>query len=194
MAVMVAAASPALAQDWQGSAGYLPYATIGAIHVATVPSGLNVRYGPGVQYPRIGALPYGEGGRVVECIDSTKWCVLAFPSGGSGWVYMPMTRDISNQGYPLPAVDWRSLYRTDVPYIYAGTGLLNLRQGAGKHRSIIGKLFPGQGGYVQGCSPDAQWCLIGIPYAGVEGWVYMPLLVPAPVSVPTDPFLTSGHR
>ena len=77
-----------------------------------------------------------------------------------------------------PPVDWRRLYTPDIPYIHKGTGRVNLRQGAGTHRAVVGKLYPGQGGYVRGCSADARWCLLAVAPHGAEGWVYMPLLAP----------------
>ena len=169
------ASSPSLAQGWSGAAP-------GSVHVADAPSGLNVRSGPGTAYPRVGVLARGQGGQVAGCDAGGRWCALTFPNGGSGWVYMPLTRPAiipARLGVP---VDWQRLYRTDVPYIHTGTGRVNLRQGAGTHRIVVAKLHPGQGGFVQGCSEDARWCLITIPPHGVEGWAYMPLLEPIAVA------------
>ncbi len=165
-------ASPSLAQGWSGP---LP----GSVHVADARAGLNLRAGPGTAWPRIGVLSRGQGGQVAGCDAGGRWCALRFPDGREGWVYMPLTRPAvipARLGVP---VDWRRLYRPDVPYIHTGTGRVNLRQGAGEHRMVVGKLYPGQGGFVQGCSEDARWCLLTVPPYGAEGWVYMPLLEPA---------------
>ena len=189
-------ASTASAQGWAGAS--VSHAAA-PVHVADTPRGLNVRSGPGTAYPRVGVLPRGEGGRVAGCEPAGRWCLLRFDGGGEGWVYMPLTRPAATPaslgtghggiGHGGPPVDWQRLYRPDVPYVHAGTGRVNLRQGAGTHRRIVGKLAPGQGGFVQGCSADARWCLLTVPPHGVEGWVYMPLLRPlSPV-----PFAASGY-
>lgn len=184
-ALAMLAASPALAQGWAGgpvAAFVLP--APGTVHVADTRRGLNVRAGPGTAFPRIGTLARGQGGRIAGCNETGRWCAMVFPNGGEGWVYMPLTRpavapaSLGPAARPGPPVDWRRLYRSDVPYIHTGTGRVNLRQGAGTHRIVVAKLHPGQGGFVQGCSEDARWCLLTIPPHGVEGWVYMPLLDP----------------
>jgi len=171
LALPSALASPSHAQ---GLSGPLP----GSVHVADARAGLNVRSGPGTVYPRIGVLARGQGGQVAGCDARGRWCALTFPGGGGGWVYMPLTRPAIVPASLGAPVDWRRLYRPDIPYIHTGTGRVNLRQGAGTHRVVVAKLHPGQGGFVQGCSEDARWCLLTIPPHGVEGWAYMPLLEP----------------
>lgn len=191
LALAASVALPAAAQGWQAPpsahsvVAAAPAYAPGSLHLADTRRGLNVRSGPGTTYPRIGVLPRGEGGIVAGCDAGGRWCALRFAGGAQGWVYMPLTRPASARPRPAavparlgPPVDWRRLYRPDVPYIHTGTGRVNLRQGAGTHRAVVGKLHPGQGGFVQGCSADARWCLLSIPPLGAEGWVYMPLLDP----------------
>ena len=180
LAVPLGMAAPAMAQGGQHAPAHTAVAP-GAMRVADTRRGLNVRSGPGTAYPRIGVLPRGQGGQVMGCEASGQWCALSFAGGASGWVYIPMTRPAVVPARMGPRVDWRTLYRTDVPYIHTGTGRVNLRQGAGEHRNVVGKLHPGQGGYVRGCSADGRWCLLSVPPHGVEGWVYMPLLSAARV-------------
>lgn len=176
---LISAPLSALAQGWPGFPVAVQTAPApGSVHVANTPRGLNVRSGPGTVYPRIGVLPRGQGGQVAGCEASGRWCALSFPGGGQGWVYMPLTRPAALPARLGPTVDWRRLYRTDVPYVHTGKGRVNLRQGAGTHRTIVGKLYPGQGGLVRGCSADARWCLLSVPPYGTEGWVYMPLMKP----------------
>lgn len=53
---------------------------------ATVSTDLNVRSGPGVQHPVIGAIMVGEDVSVLGCIDSANWCQVT--SGAmEGWAY-----------------------------------------------------------------------------------------------------------
>lgn len=178
LAVPVAAASPASAQGWSGAPVHAAAPAPGALRIADARQGLNVRAGPGTAFPRVGVLSRGQGGRVATCDAGGRWCALIFPNGGSGWVYMPLTRPAAVPASLGRPVDWRRLYRTDVPYIHTGKGRVNMRQGAGTHRIVVAQLNPGGGGYVQGCTQDARWCLISVPPNGVEGWVSMHLLDP----------------
>ncbi|TGQ50571.1 DUF1236 domain-containing protein [Mesorhizobium sp. M1C.F.Ca.ET.193.01.1.1] len=47
---------------------------------------LNVRAGPGPQYPVIGVLAAGQSATLRGCIEGSKWCTIA-EGGGNGWVY-----------------------------------------------------------------------------------------------------------
>ena len=47
---------------------------------------LNVRAGPGPQYPVIGVLAAGQSATLSGCIEGSKWCTIA-EAGGKGWVY-----------------------------------------------------------------------------------------------------------
>lgn len=55
---------------------------------------LNVRAGPGPQYPVIGVLAAGQSATLNGCIENSKWCTIA-EAGGQGWVYSDyVTADI----------------------------------------------------------------------------------------------------
>lgn len=47
---------------------------------------LNVRAGPGPQYPVIGVLAAGQSTTLSGCIENSKWCTIA-EAGGRGWIY-----------------------------------------------------------------------------------------------------------
>ncbi|MER9332213.1 DUF1236 domain-containing protein [Mesorhizobium sp. M0152] len=47
---------------------------------------LNVRAGPGPQYPVIGVLAAGQSATLSGCMENSKWCTIA-EAGGQGWVY-----------------------------------------------------------------------------------------------------------
>ncbi|MER8818793.1 DUF1236 domain-containing protein [Mesorhizobium sp. M0991] len=47
---------------------------------------LNVRAGPGPQYPVIGVLAAGQSATLDGCIANSKWCTIA-EANGQGWVY-----------------------------------------------------------------------------------------------------------
>lgn len=74
----------------------LPVATAGALvalsgmaladtSVSAV-TDLNVRSGPGPQYPVIGVLAAGQQATLNGCIENSKWCAIA-EAQGQGWVY-----------------------------------------------------------------------------------------------------------
>jgi uncharacterized protein YraI len=70
----VAALSPASAQT----------VAVQTVAIATTP--LNVRSGPGPEYPVIGAIPTNGQASVLGCIEGSLWCQISF-NGGQGWAY-----------------------------------------------------------------------------------------------------------
>jgi uncharacterized protein YraI len=52
----------------------------------TATTDLNVRGGPGPQYPVIGVLGAGQGTILTGCIENSKWCSID-DGGQRGWVY-----------------------------------------------------------------------------------------------------------
>ncbi|UVC16386.1 DUF1236 domain-containing protein [Mesorhizobium onobrychidis] len=47
---------------------------------------LNIRAGPGPQYPVIGVLAAGQSATLDGCIQNSKWCTIA-EANGQGWIY-----------------------------------------------------------------------------------------------------------
>jgi heat shock protein HslJ len=54
----------------------------------TAPNGVNVRSGPGTNFPVLGVAPFGAEGEIIGRSADGRWWVVAVPSapGGSGWV------------------------------------------------------------------------------------------------------------
>jgi heat shock protein HslJ len=54
----------------------------------TAPAGINVRTGPGTNFPVLGTAPYATEGEIIGRSVDGRWWVVAVPSapGGSGWV------------------------------------------------------------------------------------------------------------
>ena len=73
---LVAAAFAALALPTMASAAV----------VATAITPLNVRSGPGPQYPVIGAIPDRGHATITGCIQGSLWCQVAI-NGRQGWAY-----------------------------------------------------------------------------------------------------------
>jgi len=54
----------------------------------TAPNGVNIRSGPGTNFPVLGVAPFGATGEIIGRSADSRWWVVAVPSapGGSGWV------------------------------------------------------------------------------------------------------------
>ena len=54
----------------------------------TAPNGVNIRSGPGTNFPVLGVAPFGAEGEIIGRSADSRWWVVAVPSapGGSGWV------------------------------------------------------------------------------------------------------------
>ena len=58
---------------------------------------LNVRAGPGPEHQVVGVIGAGQSATLNGCLESSKWCVVAF-NGGDGWVYSDyLTGDFGGQ-------------------------------------------------------------------------------------------------
>ena len=61
-------------------------ASAGAQSSAVATTDLNVRAGPGPQYPVVGMIGAGQAADLKGCLENSKWCSVA-TTGGEGWVY-----------------------------------------------------------------------------------------------------------
>src|SRR5690606_37284916 len=52
----------------------------------TATSDLNVRAGPGPQYPVVGVIGIDGQAELLGCLDNSKWCQVSTP-GVEGWAY-----------------------------------------------------------------------------------------------------------
>lgn len=52
----------------------------------TATTDLNVRAGPGPQYPVLGVMAAGQSAPLNGCLENSRWCAVATESG-EGWVY-----------------------------------------------------------------------------------------------------------
>ncbi|MEI2300249.1 DUF1236 domain-containing protein [Ensifer sp. MJa1] len=77
-----------------------------AAMTATTVTDLNVRTGPGPQYPTVGLAARGSTGVLDGCIEGSKWCRIDV-NGLRGWVYAQyLTTDLS--GSPVVIEERRS--------------------------------------------------------------------------------------
>jgi uncharacterized protein YraI len=53
---------------------------------ANATADLNIRAGPGPQFPIVGVINAGEATMVTGCLQGSKWCTVSH-SGAQGWAY-----------------------------------------------------------------------------------------------------------
>lgn len=62
---------------------------------ATATTELNIRSGPGPQFPSVGFIPAGGSATVAGCLEASKWCQVT-ANGVTGWSYSDyLTADLS---------------------------------------------------------------------------------------------------
>lgn len=75
----------------------IPGAVLAQPASATATAELNIRSGPGPQYPSVGFIASGDTTIVDGCLQGSKWCQVNY-EGVSGWSYSDyLTADLSGQ-------------------------------------------------------------------------------------------------
>ncbi|MDO9411857.1 MAG: DUF1236 domain-containing protein [Pseudolabrys sp.] len=74
-------ASAALSQP-----AFAQTAAVATQTLATATTPLNMRSGPGPEYPVIGAIPTNGQATVLGCIEGSQWCQVTY-NGAQGWAY-----------------------------------------------------------------------------------------------------------
>lgn len=78
-----------------------PSAVLAQTTTATATAELNIRSGPGPQYPSVGFIASGDTTIVDGCLQGSKWCQVNY-EGVSGWSYSDyLTADLSGQAIVL---------------------------------------------------------------------------------------------
>ena len=76
-------------------------AAFGQTASATATAELNIRSGPGPQYPSVGFIAAGDSTVVDGCLQDSKWCRVTY-NGVTGWSYSDyLTADLSGQAVVL---------------------------------------------------------------------------------------------
>lgn len=147
--------------------------------VTSVPAGpianigadvLNVRSGPGLQFPRIAQVFLYQRFFILGKTSDETWLLIDLKDGRTGWVskrFIAVSGTLSN----VPV--------TDQPQGSPFTGVsgvafaeLNIRSGPSTRSEVIG-LLPQDGEFtVLGRNSNGAWYFIR--YQGVEGWVFSP--------------------
>lgn len=144
--------------------------------VVTTPF-LNVRGGPGANFPDLGNLAQGQGVDLIGRNADNSWVQINVPGGiQGGWVssryisasvpigWLPLT---SNTGisptYPQPVPTWGATGIVTAPN-------LNVRYGPGVWFSPFTRLSAGEGVSLVGRNANASWLLVQLAN-GTTGWV-----------------------
>jgi len=158
-------------------------ATDGAI-TASYPDGptgyirverLNIRSGPGTQYPIVGVAHYQEVVSLTGRNAAITWLQVRQTNGQQGWAdasfivasaahiaALPILDDIPPTPSPMPpSVD---------PFGRVTAYRLNVRSGSGRYYDIIGQLNREQVVSLVGRNTASTWLQIRLPN-GLEGWV-----------------------
>jgi uncharacterized protein YraI len=79
----------------------IPGVVLAQTTTATATAELNIRSGPGPQYPSVGFIASGDTTIVDGCLQGSKWCQVNY-EGVSGWSYSDyLTADLSGQAVVL---------------------------------------------------------------------------------------------
>lgn len=135
--------------------------------VATALINVNIRSGPGLDFPKIGLLSEGLEAQILGVDSEAFWYMIKIPGEENlqGWVSKDYVKVRNAENLPVIGEQ-------------AGTPILiplttvNVRAGPGKEYAILGSLEKGKGVEIIGISPDGQWWAInfGIAENG-KGWV-----------------------
>jgi uncharacterized protein YgiM (DUF1202 family) len=151
---------------------------------------LNIRTGPGFQYPVIGIVPPNTSGTAVGISADGQWYAVSVPtttdpSGqvwvSAAWVVAQNTANLPVlPAPPVPEVPEIPEPAPGAPTVTATTAV-NIRSGPGTNYPSYGIAQPGAKGEAIGISEDGQWYVIKIPTTIVGdgmGWVSASYVIP----------------
>ncbi|MCB8985986.1 MAG: SH3 domain-containing protein [Ardenticatenaceae bacterium] len=131
---------------------------------------LNVRSGPGPQFPALTSVPYGTTMSLIGRNYDATWAKVRLTTGVEGWV---------NASFIVANVAITSLPIADgsgtVPAATVNTGALNVRSGPGVNFSVLEVIYQGTRVSLLGRTADSSWVQIQTP-KGTTGWVNASLL------------------
>ncbi|RPI33539.1 MAG: hypothetical protein EHM70_05665 [Chloroflexota bacterium] len=118
---------------------------------------LNLRTGPGLQYPVLRLLTTGQTLEILGQSDGGDWTEVRLDGSVEGWVYSSFIRLESETGS------------------YVLIDSLNLRAGPGLGHRILRTMKKDQELTITGRNLASDWLLVRLP-DGVSGWVFSPYI------------------
>ena len=105
--IAACAAAAALSQPASAQTTTTTVTTIARQTTAMAITPLNIRSGPGPEYPVIGAIPTNGQAVIAGCVEGSLWCQISY-NGTQGWAYSQyMTAMV--EGRPLAVSEIREL-------------------------------------------------------------------------------------
>lgn len=144
---------------------------------------VNVRSGPGTQYPVYGVIAPKATAQVIGKSSDEGWWVITIPttvsSDGRGWVSAFYTTAYNTQDVPVveapPLPPEVEIPPVDKDKAYCTTNeVVNVRSGPGTQYPSYGLAQSGVSGQVIGVSPDGEWWVVSIPTSIIgegQAWV-----------------------
>lgn len=127
---------------------------------------VNVRTGPGLSYPVMKSVRYGEKYPIVA--RKGDWVKIQLKQGSSGWV-----------------ADWLLSVETELQkkdYVVSTTTGLRIRSGPGTNYKVVGQFPKGEKAHV--LMKQGKW--VKISYNGRQGWVSSAYVAPAASKTPSN--------
>ncbi len=150
-----------------------------AAPLATANGLINVRTGPGTNYPTLGEASTGQQFAILGKTQDDEWWQIDY-EGETGWIFAPnvTATDAENVQVAavIPAPPEEASPPSDQPEsVIEGpslrvNGLINVRSGPGTDYEIIGGATPGLFFAVSGKNSDEEWWQID--FNGENGWVF----------------------
>jgi uncharacterized protein YraI len=151
------------------------------VPTATALDAVNVRSGPGTQYPAYGVAPKGAKGEVVGVSEDGNWWVVKLSTSvvgsGQGWVSADWVETSDASGVPvIPPPDQPPPVDVPTPPEGAATATaleyINVRSGPGTQYASYGVAQPGASAEIIGQSADGKWWVVKLPSVDAgQGWV-----------------------
>jgi len=154
------------------------------VPMATALEPINIRSGPGINFPSYGVAPAGAQGVVIGISEDGSWWVVQvnrtdLVPDGQGWVSAEYVKAENTAGVPvIPSPEPPPIVEvpTPDPNLPKATALdaINVRSGPGTNYASYGIAPKGAQGEVIGVSEDGQWWVVKLPTSLVgagQGWV-----------------------
>jgi len=147
---------------------------------------LNVRSGPGMNYPKVGTLQKDQNAQIIGVDPEGFWWQIKIPGSGGGGGWISKDYGVAQNASNVPVIQQGvSGGSSAIPSPAPGTPMLtanvmiNIRAGPGKQYQTIGQLKQGQTAAVVGISPDGIWWVIKVAVGDItQGWVAAAYVTP----------------
>lgn len=137
----------------------------------TVHGDMNVRAGPGTEYPVVGGATLGQEFAVTGKNADGDWWQIDL-EGLPGWIFAPYVTAVDTENVPVVAAGEAEMMEKRA--FVTVNGDMNVRNGPGTNYAVIGPATYGQEYDITGQSEDGEWWRI--EYNGQTGWIFAPFV------------------